>query len=492
MNLIEKRKQALLYTLSNQRDFVTADELSQVLDTSKKTVYRLIKQLNEEQDNGITIHSEKGRGFKLAAIERQQVTSSSRLGYSPIERRHKIMEELLFSAPKAMRVTKILEQFYISGNVLVADEKVMTCHLQEYKLLLLRKNRTLRVIGEEADIRRAINDLIQTQSMITYDQLELQSDSSFNKYDAAFVLKQVQRIEKSLKSTLPYPYNVNIFSHLYILISRFRKGVLPVENKSKLLTEEKAELDRRKDLTMVSEKIIQGMEQYLHTQLPLQEIYFLFQYLISSRWQDDQKESFSPEVEEITQFYMDEVVEIAAIPIMKEQIFNKLARHIRPLLNRLTHGIHVKNNLLEQIKLEYSLLYRAVEEVSLKVSQRYRLPVINEDESGFLTLYFAQAMEEKPHAIRALIVCTTGIGTSELLRIKIKKFFPEVEIAAVSSSRDLQEKLEQSVGVDLIISTIKLDQSINPPSVTVSAMLTVDDQKRLRQIIEEMNGYAAI
>ena len=65
MRPVERRKQALLYTLSNHRDFITANELSGVLELSTKSVYRLIKQINEESRDGVVISSEKGRGFKL-------------------------------------------------------------------------------------------------------------------------------------------------------------------------------------------------------------------------------------------------------------------------------------------------------------------------------------------------------------------------------------------------------------------------------------------
>ncbi len=35
-------------------------------------------------------------------------------------------------------------------------------------------------------------------------------------YDNQFLTTQIEWIQKSLHTTVPYPYNVNIFSHLYI------------------------------------------------------------------------------------------------------------------------------------------------------------------------------------------------------------------------------------------------------------------------------------
>ena len=119
MSPVERRKQALLYTLSNHRDFVTADELSGVLDISTKSVYRLIKQINEESRDGVQISSEKGRGFNLEYRQSHTPVSDSKpVSITPIERRNKIMEELLFSAPSEKGVCEIYDPFYISENVM--------------------------------------------------------------------------------------------------------------------------------------------------------------------------------------------------------------------------------------------------------------------------------------------------------------------------------------------------------------------------------------
>ncbi|MGD1370479.1 PRD domain-containing protein, partial [Enterococcus faecium] len=99
-----------------------------------------------------------------------------------------------------------------------------------------------------------------------------------------------------------------------------------------------------------------------------------------------------------------------------ESIFIDLANHIKPMINRLKNRIHVKNGLLDQIQLTYEKIYNSVSEVSKEVSQHFKLPLINADEIGFITLYFARMLETQQLPIQTLIMCTTGIGTSELLK----------------------------------------------------------------------------
>lgn len=420
MGPVERRKQALLYTLSNHRDFVTANELSGVLELSTKSVYRLIKQINEESRDGVVISSEKGRGFKLEYQQSHTPSTDSKpASITPIERRNRIMEELLFSAPRERGVCEIYEPFYISENVMASDEKIISDILQRYSIRLVRRNRTLRVNGDESNIRTAIKDLIQSAEMVDLGQLEMQQDQKFNKYDADFVLKQIRDIEQNFHIVLPHPYNINLFSHIYILISRFRKAGLRSFNYGvNISKDELKKMDAEPSLKEMSAKIVKNIERYLITTLPDYEVYFLFQYLISSRLQgkEEEKEIFPDTVQEITQFFIDQIAEKSGSRLSSRKLFTNLAHHIKPLLNRLEHGIRVRNNLLEQIKLEYAQSFLDVEEIAEAASRQFQLPKINEDEIGFITLYFAQVLEENPNKIKSLIMCTTGIGTSELLK----------------------------------------------------------------------------
>lgn len=82
-------------------------------------------------------------------------------------------------------------------------------------------------------------------------------------------------------------------------------------------------------------------------------------------------------------------------------------------------------------------------EVSKEVSQHFKLPLINADEIGFITLYFARMLETQQLPIQTLIMCTTGIGTSELLKAKIIKKFPDLNIVDVIATKNYRTALEK-------------------------------------------------
>lgn len=484
------RENKLILLLSKQKDYITSEELACLLDTSTKTVYRLIKKINLEFPNGHLILSEKGRGYKLdyaKFIEQTNEITRSTVDLSPAERQDRVMEELLLSSPKALKITELFKDYYVGDSAIANDEKQIAKKIKKFELELIRKNRTLAIMGTEANIRRGIAEVIWRMNILDIDEINASQELNFNRYDVLFVSEQLKLIEKKLGGGIPYPYNVNIFSHLYILISRSRKTNYQIKE-IELSLEQHQTLDHESHVYEISMVVIQNIERYLATKLPTSEVYYLYQYLVSSRMEKtvQKAQQFSNEVVEITSYYLKEVGEKINMKIANEAIFIDLANHIKPMLNRLKNHIHVKNGLLDQIQLTYEAIYQNVSDVSKKISEMYQLPSINPDEIGFITLYFARILETQQLPIQTLIMCTTGIGTSELLRAKINKKFPELTIVDVIATKNYHSALKKNPGIELILTTIGIKDQLPARTLLVSGMLTADDQTRIQRKIEEI------
>lgn len=492
MSSKSNHEQNLLLFLSKNQDYVTSKDLLDELNVSQKTIYRLIKNINDDYVDGPLIISERGRGYKLdyeKYINYQKGNKKYKeKQFSPNERRKRIMEELLLSSPKPINIYHLFSKYYVGDSVTFNDEQIMSEELKKYNLVLERKNRTLAILGEEVNIRRAIKDIIEIFNTIDIEDLKRNQELNFNQYDVLFILDQLRKIEEDLDITIPYPYNVNIFSHLYILLSRSRK--VPTGLFTEKISNEEMENMQRDILYPVAKVIVRNIEKYLNSPLQDSEIYFLYQYLVSSRMQGSHAitSTFSSEVIQVTKAYIEGMSTSLGIDIDSQSIFIDLANHIKPMLNRLEHSIHIKNSLLSQIKVTYEEVFLDVTNVSELVSKKFNLPAINNDENGFLTLYFAKAIETGQHRrpIKTLIMCTTGIGTSELLKAKVSKKFPEVEIVGVVASRNTQMLKEKYSDAELILSTVHMKEELPIPYLLVSAMFTIDDQKRLQGKIEEI------
>lgn len=494
MNKTDERKDAIILILSNNTEFVTAGELAESLEVSEKTIYRTVKEINNDEKIPLEITSEKGKGYKITHINKISTPVSEVndiANMTPAQRRNNIMQDLLISSPNERKIPVLYEDFFISDNLIRLDIKLMEKAMAKMNLKLIRNGQLLKIIGKEKNLRKAIGKLFQ-QNHLYVESLENNiEDNLFDSDIATFVLKQINIIEKRLNSILPYPYNINIFSHIYILVKRYQAtDEVNFSYDMEISKSEEKEMTEYRSIYNVVREITSNLEHFLNKEIPKEEEYFLFQYLISSRFQGEfEKDQLADKkVLQVVDYYIEKTSEYLNFNIESSKLRNNLYHHVKPFLNRLNNGFYVKNPLLDQIKYEYQMIFDAVQNTSVEMSKLFNLSEINEDEIGFITLYFAQYLEENPKYIDVLIVCTSGIGTSELLKSKISQKFKNINIVDVISTKQLYENPDTYRNIDLIISTVKFKETVRVPNIVISAMLTFDDQDRINNIIEDL-GY---
>ncbi|EKP0388854.1 transcription antiterminator [Listeria innocua] len=484
--LLTKTERALINLFLTKNDFLTANQLALMLEVSSKTIYRKIKNINSATDEKEIIISEKGRGYKLnykAYIQAKLETTSDIFGYTPSERREKILLQVLFKSPKYLNIAKLYEGYYVGYNSIKNDFALLNQSIEKYHLALEKKQKEIRVVGTEENIRIAINEVINNLDLSSYDDLKTEY-SNLNNADVQFIVRQMEIIENKLMISIPYPYDINIFSHLYILINRFRQGEVEdfhETNEIYLMTNEK--------LHTIAVEAIESIEQYLKMKLPKRETFNFLQYLISSRFNHEIElisSNILPIVEEMTDFYINQVAAKIDMPINKKQLKIELLSHMKPMVNRMNHQINIKNNLLSDIKLEYGQLFDIIKETARDVAETFKLNTISDDEVGYITIYFAKHIEESPLVKRIIIMCSSGIGTSELLKVKVQKAFPDVEIVDVLSSTRFKNSLQDYQNIDFILTTINAESTKEIPSLLVSAMFTEKDKMMVKKLMESL------
>lgn len=482
-----KQENSILNLLERRGEFVTANEIAEELLISTKTVYRIIQGINANSEAGNLIISEARKGYKLnyeQYLQQSKSLNDKTNRYSPSERRNVIKEKLLLNSPKPLNIYDLFEDYYVSESVINTDQQIMAADFKLYDLELVRKNRELSIVGHESNIRKAIFALIKGLDIIDLEELKEQSFSALNMHDALFILGQLRELEKDLQITIPYPYNINIFSHLYILMNRSRKVNL---KELALGDEERRDFTKNQALFNAAKEIIGKIESYLGQTLPHSEIIYLYQYLQSTRFQGTVilPVNFSDETLAVTRKYLEAIGSSLGLAINDEANLVELANHIKPMLNRLQNNIPVKNGLLDEISTTYRKIFDEVSKVSKEISEAYGYPTIDDNENGFITLYFAKMLETQNISKKVLIVCTTGVGTSELLRAKVMKKFPHLQIVNIIATRDLTKQLAMNTDVDLVITTVNFSEPLTKPTVLVSAMFNENDQKKLQEKLGE-------
>ena len=274
------------------------------------------------------------------------------------------------------------------------------------------------------------------------------------------------------------PYYINLVTHILILINRIKRdktiySKLDLQNKF-----------YNEAFYQASVKMAKDIENTFNVELNNAEIFYLYRYLASSGGLKEKKNIDSIEDEYVKQI-ADEIITtcLNIFPIefhFNDELYRALLLHLRPMLNRVKYKIFIKNPILDEVKLELSELMILLKLVMSKIEIKYNLSKISEDEIAYLTVYFQSAIEEVINKKSVIIVCSSGIGTSHLLEKRIKNYFPEWNIVDVVSAKQLETVLSLKY-VDLVISTVQLQISIDKPVAYVSALFNKTDERRIRE-----------
>lgn len=479
----------LLNYLKDNSGFVTSNELANVLNVSTKTIKRQVKRINDDA-NALVIKSEKGRGYFLDYnIYLYKKDSLSFMDKEPLNKiQLDILRELLLTSPKFIRLDELMDKYYLSESAIHVAIRKIESVLADYNLVIVMKHRHVQISGSEKDIRDALIYLIlNANNEYDFGNLTDILESQIKDPDISFAIRQKEYAESALKSTIPYPYNVNLFMHIYILLNRTRRFV-KISMDDKTVRSLDKQISEYPEIFSVSTEILNNINRYLHVNVSKNEIYYLFEYLISSRLNSiivDKNDDTL--VKTVTDLYIDIVSHDFGIKIVRGSLFTELFQHILPMINRLRHNIRLNNALIDEIKTEYGQLLQSVETASLQIEKDLNLPHISQNESGFIALYFAKYLEENNNQLSAIVVCTTGIGTSELVAAKIRKSFPNIHIENVISSFELDDVIKYGKKVDLLISTIPLRKKYKMPVVVVSSLFSLRDKNRVQEVVRNLN-----
>lgn len=479
--------QEIINYLNHQSDFVTSEQIAHSLGVSKTTVIRRITEINSSIENGNQIIlSERGRGVKLNPATYIKLKNSTEESVAE-ERCNEIMKELLFAAPKRILTYDVYKNFYVSESVIAKDKLILAKKLEKWNLTLVRSNRHMSVVGCEKDIRAAIMEIV-LQLNHTTDILSLEEycKKINNGNDFLFAIKQIEFASTALGMPINYPYNISLFSHIYVMMDRIRlcRYVSLYDRRRDLLREEKLLLP---EIYSVCKKIIDNIGHYIGVIPDESELVYLFEYLSTARISKDNAKKINSSISsQIAQSYIKKVSEKMR-QTFSNQLYYELENHIRYLVQRLLNSVYLPNALLNDIQVEYKTIYKTICETSIEVAKEFNLPNISEDEAGFISLYFAKYLELDRKKINVYIVCTTGIGTSELISVKIRQTFPMINIVGITSNITISKILKSGdEQIDLLITTIPISQQLNIPTVLVSSILTNRDIETVKHVMEEL------
>ena len=440
------RALSIIKILLNSVEPVSSLALSQEIGCSTKTIQNEIKEVNKELKN-CEIVSIRGIGYKIEGnLDDIDIKNSDLYDYDRVEYIIKKIINLSSTDKDTIKLEDLADSMYVSLSTVKNDLKEVKKILNEYNLKISSKHKQgICIEASEEDIIKFI---------INYSN---KVDNSLNIKDFLNnnIIENLFSIKKILLDTLSYENMIltdnefkNIVNYISIYLSRNNT------NQSDFIKEYIKKYKSKK------EKPISEDEQLLIRKA-------------------------------IKEFCRD--LNIAtSINLSHDKVFEEcLFNHISNLYKRADLGINQYEITAGEIKLKYPFPFE-LGKIAKKTIEKNLNMEISEDEVENIALHIGGALEridkrDEKKVYKTIIVCTSGVGTSMLIKSKLENIFKgKLEIIKVIPSYLID--YVNVLDIDFVISTVEVNLE-NVNVIKVSPMLTDKEIKLIEKYIETENVY---
>ncbi len=449
MTNINQRASQIIKILLNSKNPVSSLALSQEIGCSTKTIQSEIKSLNKEIKNG-KILSIRGVGYKLEGDFSK--LNLNDIYYNDIDRIHYILKTMLnisYKIDNAIRLEELADKMHVSVSTVKNDLKEVKKILKSYDIEILTKHKQgIYIEQDEEKIIKFILKLCHNND----------NDLSINDFlndkikDNLFILKnevlKELNNEKLILSDIEFK---NITNYIFVYLSRndnnknfIKKHINKYKNK------------RNKVINNSSnrEAIINSINEFC------------------------------------------ENLKLAtSIDIRNDEIFKDfLYNHIDSLYKKIHLGIENNDTNNFEIKIKYPYAFELAKIAKRTVENNLNIK-ISEHEISNIAIHIVGALQrasyiDKKKVFNTIIVCTSGIGTSMLIKSKLENIFKE-KLKIVKVIPAYLAPYINASDIDFIISTVEVDIE-NIPVINISPFLNDKEVKKIEKYMETENIYEDI
>ncbi|MCY8973227.1 BglG family transcription antiterminator [Bacillus atrophaeus] len=490
------REQKLMKHLLSQSRYVTVNEMAEAMQVSTRTIHRELKSIKPiMQRYNLTLDKQPGKGLKMVGSmeDKQKLLtdlSHEQHEYSADERKLLILCSLLESQ-EPIKLYTLAKDLQVTNATVSYDLDELEEWISPFGLTLIRKRGYgIQLMGPEDAKRKIVGNLIvnrlDIQMFLEAVELNIKgktdtSEKMFGVVSKGELLK-MERVLFRLKEKTAYALSdssyIALVVHLTFAMERIQLGeTISME------AEEIHTLKNTKEYSSALE-IAGELEKAFGVTIPEAEVGYITIHLRSAnrKYETEYKaQEIELEIALQTKRLIAFISEKIRMDLTENRsLYEGLIAHLEPAMNRIKEGMGIYNPMKEQIKRDYFLLYMAIEE---GMEKSFPDMTFSDDEIAYLVLHFGSALEIKKEEakIKALIVCSSGIGSSKMLASRLKKELPEIQSFDMSSLIELKDR---DIGAyDMIVSTVPIPYE-NIDYIVVSPLLNEEDANQVKQYIK--------
>ena len=394
------------------------------------------------------------------------------------ERCHCILAKLLLGSA-SITIQQLFNTLYVSRSTVENDLKKVKQKLAQFGLQLAITHTGLSLIGSEHQKRQATVELIsqywgkRTEAKELNGQLvrHVQLPDNLNQLFEPALIKNIltaltELIEKSTLSFTDYEFQSLAIHLMMPAPTGGSNGAQPV------VTPFIAE----------TQLLVQILERRFELTIPDFEQEYLNRHLVTVQSKDTSVQTIQTELRQsvgLPQLLRQQLAQLA----VDEELIQGLAVHLSSALRRLAMGLSINNPYTDEIRQNFPQAFDQAVLLKPVLENQYQIQM-NEDELAFISLHFEAFFERHSEDARlsVVVVCSSGIGTSQLLGQRLAKTFAqELRITRIIA---LGELLATPIKESLVISTIAI-KGLSVPVIEVSPLLNRHDIGIIRQMITE-------
>ncbi|BCX30125.1 PTS sugar transporter [Latilactobacillus curvatus] len=394
------------------------------------------------------------------------------------ERCHCILAKLLLGSA-SITIQQLSNTLYVSRSTVENDLKKVKQKLAQFGLQLAITHTGLSLIGSEHQKRQATVELIsqywgkRTEAKELNGQLvrHAQLPDNLNQLFEPALIKNIltaltELIEKSTLSFTDYEFQSLAIHLMMPAPTGGSNGAQPV------VTPFIAE----------TQLLVQILERRFELTIPDFEQEYLNRHLVTVQSKDTSVQTIQTELRQsvgLPQLLRQQLAQLA----VDEELIQGLAVHLSSALRRLAMGLSINNPYTDEICQNFPQAFDQAVLLKPVLENQYQIQM-NEDELAFISLHFEAFFERHSEDARlsVVVVCSSGIGTSQLLGQRLAKTFAqELRITRIIA---LGELLATPIKESLVISTIAI-KGLSVPVIEVSPLLNRHDIGIIRQMITE-------
>lgn len=473
-------KKAIIEILQSQREWVTATFLSEIFDTTPRTIRNYVAKINRENSPELIVSSYKG--YKL----NQEVMEKTRDDFlkSPSSRSLFIIRKLINSQNES-NFYDLADELFISESTLYNDLKQAREILTDFSLEIERTENNIFIKGSERDKRKFI-----------YYLLSIENDNNFIAFaenGLSLEINQQQDLRESIVKVFnQHDFHLNDFGlnnlliHVLVIIDRIKKG----KQISEAIPQNKIE---DSIFYQTARELKDLIEAQYAINISNAELYYLTLIIASNS--NPQNYSLVT-TDNIGDFIDDYFISLTRKAVKKlEEVYYlepfdntfmvNFTIHIDNMIQRARNNLSMKNPLTINIKTSYPLIYDMAVFLASEIGSFEKI-TISEDEITFIAFYIGAYLEKKKSKVDKITCTFTYAQYHNLHQIALthlkEEFKNEITFSKIVPVNEVNRSEIKS---DIVISTVDFPLKTTAKTIQINIFPTNQD---IELIHREING----